>query len=285
MVLVSDIFSSAIVQGRDGQGDNLGATGSGTHRLHLMACDTANASRPLSADENPGAPMIYVMACIRRPGLAAVRCGHIQQRPKWTSGLIPSIPRRYMSHQPGPLNHVAGTVLQPGVTVPAVPSDAPQAEPDNEPNAGKQDGKEQEQMVANARKERIVPVVPRPAAAVLVRKKDPRVGAGGHVHHDAVEAVFVLLWRVGVGLGEQRVVLLPHGRQEPLAARVHDGDERQRPVPVVRQQRQCQAVPEGVVRARAEDVVAEGAATAVGDPGGVVEERGEVGFAALEVKS
>lgn len=77
------------------------------------------------------------------------------------------------------------------------------------------------------------------------------------------------------------MVFVPDGRDEPLAAGVADGDVGEEPVPVVAHQCVGQARPEGVVWSRGEDVVAQGAAAGLGDPGRVVEGWGEVGFTAL----
>lgn len=70
------------------------------------------------------------------------------------------------------------------------------------------------------------------------------------------------------------MVLLPNGGFEPLSAGKADGNVGKEPVPVVWYQGHGEMGPEGMIRLRGNDVVAQGAATAIGDPHGVVEERG-----------
>ena len=77
------------------------------------------------------------------------------------------------------------------------------------------------------------------------------------------------------------MIRLPNGRLKPLAASVTDGNVRKEVVVIIANQRIGKEDPERVVRNRAKDVVAEGAATTVGSPRGIVKERSEVSETAL----
>jgi hypothetical protein len=132
-------------------------------------------------------------------------------------------------------------------------------------------------MLPNLIKHAVIPIIPRSSTPAM-REEGPVIRSRPTVHHDPVQPMLLL----GLGRGRQkRVVLLPHGRQEPLPARVHDAHVRQGPAPVVPQQGEGDVVPEGVVGTRGEDVVAQGAAAAVGGEGGVVEKGFEGDSAAL----
>ena len=121
-------------------------------------------------------------------------------------------------------------------------------------------------MVANPQEEVIIPVPPRATAGL--GEEDPRLSTLPVVHDDAMQ--FLVAGAEGV------VVLLPHGRLEPLPARVADGDVREEVVVVIRDERAGHELPEGVVGLGAHDVVAERAAAAVGRPCWVVEQRREL---------
>ena len=134
-------------------------------------------------------------------------------------------------------------------------------------------------MVANPQEHAVVPIHPRPSA--LLRKVYGRVGAVPVIHHQAVLAM--LDGGVLVDRRKERVVLLPDGRHEPLAACIADGHVREKPVVVVGDQRLREADPVWMVRARGEDVVAQGSAAGIRDPHRVVKKRRQIRLAALRV--
>lgn len=141
----------------------------------------------------------------------------------------------------------------------------------NRPNHSSTGQYRDNQVATHPLKHMVIPIIPR--SALRVHEKHPRRRPGPHVHHDARE--------LRLPARQPRVVPLPHVRQEPLPRRVADGDVGEGVVPCVAHHGLGGELPEGVVGRRAEDVVAEGAVAAVGDPDGVVEQRVQAGEAAL----
>ena len=113
----------------------------------------------------------------------------------------------------------------------------------------------------------IIPIIPRPSPPL--GEEHPLCSALAHIHHDPVDVI--LLARIG---RHGRKVFRPEGRLKPLPGGVADGEVREDVVVAPGDERGGDELPEGVVGARTEDVVGEGAFAAVDDESGVVEEGG-----------
>ncbi|KAI1323306.1 IDO-domain-containing protein [Xylariaceae sp. FL0255] len=128
---------------------------------------------------------------------------------------------------------------------------------------------DQANMRADPAKPHIVPAIPGASAALV--PEDVRVGlVGTHVHEDVGQGLpskAVKARDCTFSRGQQRVVFLPQGGDEPLPARVANDDVGQDPRPVVGDEVFGQEVEKGVTRLPADDVVAQSAVAAVGREG------------------
>jgi len=133
-------------------------------------------------------------------------------------------------------------------------------------------------VVPDNQEQIIVPVDP--GSATLLRKVCRQISAISVIHHEAILSMFDL--GVLADWGQEGVILLPNSGNEPLATCIADGYVWEEPIVVPRNQRLGNASPEGVMRARSEDVVAQCASTRIGNPHGIVQQRRQVLFAALQ---